>query len=217
MSGCGTDAQLIWSESYLGRDGSGRVLNSLLSAGLAKSQTGISDIKLAAISVGPGSFTGIKVGLSWLFGLAKGIGSDISILCTSAVEEGAILGAQDSGLDTAFVIGSTRTHGYFSTARSGSMGEARLLNLEDPLTSVDLFRLASNSRILLGNSWPEFEASKLSQTGTLVRLSGAESASLVLRALAACVTAQRGNRCTVDEIEPRYIRRSTAEEKLTAK
>ncbi len=50
------------------------VLPSLIDTVLQKGGINLSDIKLIAVSIGPGSFTGLRVGLSFVKGLAFGLG-----------------------------------------------------------------------------------------------------------------------------------------------
>jgi tRNA threonylcarbamoyladenosine biosynthesis protein TsaB len=67
-----------------GRDQAARLLPAIVTA-LAEARVAKADLDLVAVTIGPGSFTGVRVGLSAARGLAVGLGLPLAGIVTTAV------------------------------------------------------------------------------------------------------------------------------------
>lgn len=67
-----------------GRDQAARLLPAIVTA-LAEARVAKADLDLVAVTIGPGSFTGVRVGLSAARGLAVGLGLPLAGIATTAV------------------------------------------------------------------------------------------------------------------------------------
>jgi tRNA threonylcarbamoyladenosine biosynthesis protein TsaB len=207
----------LWTAHYLGRDGSARILNSLLADGLKATASDFGHISHIAVSVGPGSFTGIKVGLAWVYGLAAGASIPLKFAAMSALEEAGVhtrLALASERL--AFVVGSTKTHGYLAEIDERGSAQSLLINLESAADRQFLSARLNGIAMVLGNSWPEFEivtkALNISVTGYSCEATARSAVSGMMQAAFRC----RHSGFDTTMPLPRYLRQSSAEEKLAA-
>ena len=205
----------VWSGHYLGRDGSARILNSLLADGLAAANACFSNISRVAVSVGPGSFTGIKVGLAWVYGLAAGSLTPLSYASLSAIEEaGKHCRRKRSSGALVFVLGSTRTHGYIAEIEGTDKSRTRLINLESRNDQLYLSTALINKTVVLGNVWTEFGIFCAGLNNVVNQITKEETAANAISGMmqAAFHLGDEGFSSTMPL--PRYLRQSSAEEKL---
>lgn len=161
-------------------DSAGR-LPLLYQEGLEALEIASEKMRGISIGAGPGSFTGLRVGMSYAFGLATGL---------SAINRQPILWRGSSSLVAVFkslcdsderqtvVLPSTKTTGYIATkSKSSERVEVSLLNLEDPEATA---KILHGTKTTVIGSWPLL-------TGSLVP--GAWS---IIDALAASMVALSG-------------------------
>ncbi len=219
----GASYQSQWVGHYLGRDGSAKTLNGLLADGLKAIDRPFSSISQVAISVGPGSFTGIKVGLAWVYGLGMGAAHCLKFASLSAIEEAgrAARVSQASSLaahkkkNLVFAIGATRSHGYIAEVCGDDTVESRLINLESEDDRDHLRQLADDSCFVVGNNWPlltEF----LGHSGLCAVSYDPEvtAAHAIDGMMASAYKLSARGLFREDLPVPKYMRKSTAEEKL---
>jgi hypothetical protein len=106
------------------------VVSELLEQGLRQAHLSLVDVKGICVSIGPGSFTGMRIGLAYAYGLGQGLVRPL-YFGTSSLEAAAQILAAGRGQSVTLVVPSTRTHGFMASA--DEMGrvtaEARLVDL----------------------------------------------------------------------------------------
>lgn len=95
-------------------------LLSQVEAVLRDSGVGLAGIDLVGVSAGPGSFTGIRVGLACAQGLAQGAGRPLVAVPTLAVLAGPFLAA---GLPVLAVLDARRGEVYYAFFAGGGLPE----------------------------------------------------------------------------------------------
>jgi len=174
----------------------------LLSAMLERHGLALSDIEAFAVASGPGSFTGLRIGLAAVKGLAEILGRPIaavSVLEAIAAQsrtEGRVIAAVDAGRKELYV-------GEFEVAGSSARCIAERLLTEAQFTEV--VELSANAELII----PELavaESVPLHLKCKQVEWPGAgEIARLGIAKLKA------GAQVTAELLEANYIRRSDAE------
>jgi tRNA threonylcarbamoyladenosine biosynthesis protein TsaB len=181
-------------------------------------QTGLSLVEVSgiAIAIGPGSFTGLRIGLSTVKGLAYGWGVPvvgISTLLAQAARVGGFEGAICSFLD------ARKNQVYAALFRKRKQGLTRLT--EDLLLTAEevIARIRTVSEeapcLLIGDGGHRYEKVLLEALGDGVRLGERESVYSCAAAVA-CLGIERFRNFESDELgelEPVYLRPSEAEAK----
>ena len=192
-------------------------LPELCNSLLAKQGLGLKDLGGLLVSNGPGSFTGIKIGLSFASGW-KRAGTPIKIWCVSSFK--ALLKQRENG--NVLLLPATQTAGYL-TLRNPD-GEPRIGVIDLGLTAVaSLFDEASQtlrplnpaalSKVEILGSWPRLEE--------WLRSCGIEWKALETENLYRSVVAgmieefvAKSNELSEGNLMPIYLRKSAPEEKL---
>ncbi len=169
-----------------------------------------SDIENVCVSTGPGSFTGIKVGLAYVYGLMRGMPSKISATGVSSLALFAKDIATSEG-DAAVFLPATKVRG--ALALTSDQSDVAISDID---VVVDGFNdVALNRKIILLKPWQSLE-DKLSGLGLNYHIYDTDVvATKVMRAMsdeAAC--AYRGEKFRKSLPAPFYLRKSAAEEKL---
>ena len=153
--------QLLWSHVDPQPSQAFLTLSSHLSRGLKYCGIPWDQVGGMAVSTGPGSFTGMRIGLAYCYGLARGQGSPLFAGLSSLQCAGTWLALQ-SGVAVTLVLPSTRTHGFWMAAEAdGTLSqEATLVDLT---RDDDPFRLSLRKTLQRGPG-----------AGTLVYLGGPE-------------------------------------------
>ena len=197
-----TDGEVLHCERRMER----RLLSSQLAAtieqALARVSWGLGDLHTVCVGRGPGSFTGIKVGLSWVLGLqAARPGLEVRSGCVFAYGVASIL---PEGRSTV-LLPATATQGYAMGRCEGGFSLPRNWELGG-LDADDL-----GSFLVLG-SWPGVEKG--------LQDAGLAWSSLALEKFATiafdqfCLSRPAGATPAVPR--PLYLRASAAEEKRAA-
>ena len=165
---------------------------------------------LVAVSIGPGSFTGLRVGLATAKGLAYASGSGIIAVPTSD-----ILAENFRHIPghVAVIIESVADEVYFALYRS-SGGELRQLDKTRTVKIKSLPRLLKYPAVICG-SGAEKHAERIKNLSAKCRLTAAPDSSFLYRAsTAAKLGAERfseGMKNDLFGIVPFYIKKSIAE------
>lgn len=193
-----------WQQMSLDPMSKSDFINGELKNGLKALGATADSIAEVVVSQGPGSFTGIRVGLAWTYGFISarpgvrvcGV-PGLALACQKLVD--------DSGLDAASLsIGSTKTHGYRAVYAKGSAVQCALVTTEE-MVQIDS-----------GHAWVEASW-----------VEGIEAAGANAKPLHRAVLLQ----AVVDEVlvrlnsgnltwvldglpKPHYLRKSSAEEKF---
>ena len=170
---------------------------------LKKTTLGIRDVEGFAAVSGPGSFTGLRVGLSAVKGLAEVLHKPIATvslleaLATSSPQSGKVIAALDAGRSEVF-------YGLYEVED----GNAICLN-EQLLSANEFAEQARNPEIALTLTSDPALAEKLAATGLQTRLIERPDSRLIARIGALKLMA--GQTISVEALDANYLRRSDAE------
>lgn len=138
MTADGSSKKLIYSDVSGEVMDSARQLPLMVQRGLMKVGAQMNDIDGLIVSQGPGSFTGIRVGLAYVYGLFCGFRSqsrnDVSILGVSSLELLAKSISLRTNSDVTLFLPSTKSTGY--AAISDETGE-RLIAIDSSKRNQD--------------------------------------------------------------------------------
>jgi len=189
--------------------GAAQRLPELLHQVLQKAQLPLSAIDAVAVSHGPGSFTGIKVGLAFAQGLVAGMQTQPRIWSCSGLGAGAVYIARQMSQEVAIFLPQTKTKGCVVKATAD----------DHDIEVADLDDGASDRLILLGESsfaatpWPALEAKFEAKGRKLVGISLLPEPLLY-------GMAEQARQAWPDQFkmtmpQALYLRPSTVEEKLS--
>lgn len=157
-------------------------------------ERGMSDIGRVVVGVGPGSFTGVRTGIATAYGLARGLGAELTGVSSlgallSGVAEGPLVAVVDARRGEVYVS-ATRTHRFDQ--------EERVIKRETLLSD-----LASQSGATVIGDAAIGLRGELEQLGCIVPPDGDPVHCIDGAALARLVQAQGGLRL---QVEPVYLR-----------
>ena len=192
---------------------------------LGKSGRVLQDIQAVGVSVGPGSFTGIKIGIAFAEGLATGSSRRIRLIGVSSLQSLGEYSAACGAMEGWF-LPSAAEQGFFTIPVAGEQRlymcrvEENQLVLHDGnvglLGVADFFR-ENAKRVDIIGACPKIE-SRLSEWGIAVRsLTACDTVGVSVPAMADAVYRQWQRDACVDSLTPLYLRKSTPEEKLGVK
>jgi tRNA A37 threonylcarbamoyladenosine modification protein TsaB len=203
-----------WSGSHLENMGSAKSIGKLVQEGLDSVGISSSDISGICISVGPGSFTGIKVGLSFISGFAAGR-DNIVFLKSSGIEQAnRVICTKNNESTGRLFLRATRTHGYGTSYTEGALA-TNLVNATDEKLFVDSVEALEKSKnnITVGE-WPHLEK-VLTDSGHKVKTITIEEVSKAsISGMCQEVGKMFPGGFTKEIPKPNYMRLSTAEEQL---
>lgn len=209
--------KIVWSKLHPENMGSVPAVGTMLQEGLAATALTMDMVAGVCVSHGPGSFTGIKVGLAFAFGLKLARTTPLPMLGVSALE-GALshLAAERPAEHLRLFLPATRTHGFMATMR-GNETDSQLIEVGSAALASEFGTSSNNSvnlvfrdwPLLLGTDGPASLAGKPTEIIGEIRMCNA----------AVCGMAEAARKnwphgFSNDNPEPRYLRLSTAEEKL---
>jgi tRNA A37 threonylcarbamoyladenosine modification protein TsaB len=174
-------------------------INSILSRLLSQVGVRSSEMTHLLVGVGPGSFTGIKVGMAWAFGFFVGQ-SQLKICGLSALK------LATTGIKVAnshILLKVTGNHGF--------MGSSFETYSEAAFERADLEKCLRSKTVYLANAWPEIFENLLS-----LSIEPLQIENLRVLALKGLITVINSDQFGWEGSfpQPRYLKQSTAEEKL---
>jgi tRNA threonylcarbamoyladenosine biosynthesis protein TsaB len=175
-------------------------------------------IDALAVSIGPGSFTGLRVGLSFAKGIAFASGA--SLVGVGTLEALAATAADRAAL-IAVVLDARRGETYTALFRSSAQGLERVTADESLTPEQAAQRIAARAReasstLLVGNGaerYAEHFAPLREHRVTIAPFGEIHPRASVVARLAAYRLA-RGENDRLESIVPRYVRPSAAEKNL---
>ncbi|MBT8399358.1 MAG: tRNA (adenosine(37)-N6)-threonylcarbamoyltransferase complex dimerization subunit type 1 TsaB [Rhodothermia bacterium] len=176
---------------------------------LARADLAPSDLDAVAVSAGPGSYTGLRIGVSTAKGLCFGIGARLVGVCTLAAYARSVISAAEArGLTpdcVAIAVGSRRGEVYFGAFDGHDLSDIMMPGiLADEEAVAWLAGESSKGAVVLGGD----AASRLiAGSNSLAGIKeihhlprAADVAALGRRAL------ERGDEDDLDEFEPYYLK-----------
>lgn len=210
-----------------------RHLMRMVDMTLEISGASIEDIDAFAVTRGPGSFTGLRIGISTVKGLALaaekpvvGVSSLQALAWPMAVSDGLVCALLDAGKGEVYCACYRFTNGQLSPQRasgfipaSGNASSGGFLHAESVLPPQELLANITGPCTFVGDGARAYAGMITARLGELARLpSGGHH---VIRASwVARLAFLRLNREAADDIDdfiPRYIRKSDAELRLGLK
>jgi tRNA A37 threonylcarbamoyladenosine modification protein TsaB len=202
-----------------GVDG-GDSLATLVSEALSAAGNSLSDISYLAVSTGPGSFTGIKIGIAYAQGLLQGSSNKLDAFGLSALSE---LHRSSAAKSSIWLLPSTVNQGYAAISSSEGVKLALVMEQDGHLyfkydaddSWLNFSDLMVNHKIFLTKKWTKVESALTLAQSEYSVMEGDKLVTLaidaVLEAVGCYITVGNFDKA----LEPNYIRKSTPEEKLT--
>ncbi|MEZ4742431.1 MAG: hypothetical protein R3B45_08295 [Bdellovibrionota bacterium] len=218
----------LWKEAHLKKFGSAQSISRLFKKAMDSIQSKPEAISRIVISNGPGSFTGIKIGLSWASGFAQGLKGGCYFQALSSLESAAheqFLNASKKkthpeGFRLVFLAGSTKTHGFVTVIDQYS-ASTQLFEIKSEDFKNLLHYKEKCTYLVLANVWPEFELFKQQNINELnieyISLTDEETSQLVLDGMARKAFEALNDDLEKNVLAPNFMRESTAEERLKRK
>lgn len=210
-----TEDDVILSQSFvnIGLTHS-QTLMPLIDATLSAAQCSMNDIDLLAVSNGPGSFTGVRIGVATIKGIA--FTHNLSCVGVSTLQAIAYACAFTDGIICA-VMDARRNQVYCALFRAVKGNITRLT--EDDALSIDVLGLMLseyNEPICIAGDGAQICYSALSEDNSNLRLAASVSRyqSGAGVAFAAAQAFSDGTTVTADKLAPTYLRLPQAEREL---
>lgn len=198
----------------------GADLPELVEAAMRRAGIGMRDLTAIAVGIGPGSFTGLRVGLSYAKGLI--IGSKLKIVGVSSLDAMALCGAHGPGIRPGVtvcpMIDARRGEVYGSLYQVGA--DALERRSGDLVVPLEDFAMQTAGEVLFVGENKAEEACALVQArgGRAAAHAGNAELQLAGAYVAALGAARiaRGESDRPESLEPRYVRASGAAVNSTA-
>ncbi len=186
-----------WYRSHPTNEHTASELTLLVHQALAENDVKLEDISGLAVGVGPGSFTGIKIGLAFAYGLVGGLpeGKRPKILGSSG------LSLLAKYYKAAVLLPQTRTHGFLAIPNE----KCQLVTLDQIASKV------GNTPLYCFGDWPQL--SRVTDH-SCQNLDQGDALGKVLVALCDEAIISWPSQFVDTVPEPQYLRLSTAEERL---
>ena len=205
--------RVLWQGAHSENKGALEQVSRLVAAGLAAVGMVASDLVGLAVGVGPGSFTGIKVALAFVYGLRSGLDPTLPLLGVSSLEAAARALAVGCGGDILVALPATKTHGFIASSGPSGHQAARLIDGEAP---QPLGRAVGGRQIYITGAWPLLAAVATAAGEAAKEWTVAQLAAAALPELVREISAAWPHGFARELPAPRYLRLSTAEERLLA-
>jgi tRNA threonylcarbamoyladenosine biosynthesis protein TsaB len=153
-----TDAgELIAQESQAMKRGHAEALMPLIGRVMKASGIGFASLGRIAVTTGPGSFTGLRVGLSAARGIALASGKPAVGLTTLAAYAAPVV-SQDAGHPVMSAVDARHDHVYFQlvSGDGGALIPPRVAPIEEALAASRFGapHLVGNAAKVLADRWP---------------------------------------------------------------
>jgi tRNA A37 threonylcarbamoyladenosine modification protein TsaB len=213
------DAQpyLAAHEGHYDNAGSIALISTLTERCLREASLHPNDVQGIVISTGPGSFTGIKIGLAFAQGWACGLEHTTLWLGVSALEHAVNFRGREGCL-TLF-LPATRTHGFVVERHSGSTKSARLIDISSWDKNIcrfahDPLELSASNNIEIVGTWPLLEKILQDHGSNFRTQSPKDVARDAVQSMADHAAMKWPKAFSPTIPGPNYLRLSTAEEQL---
>jgi tRNA threonylcarbamoyl adenosine modification protein YeaZ len=199
---------------------SARQLPLMVQRGLDGLGATCSDVENLVVSQGPGSFTGIRVGLAYAYGFGLALANSASIKKVDKIDKMRVLGASSLLVlaeaiakreqhDVVVFLPATKTSGYAAIVQFGA---SRMLPVD--LTSASFSEGFPENWMVLGE-WPQLATASQVLGGRVIVVTDTKDASkTVLTCLANLVIDGRNVNWSKEIPKAIYLRKSSVEEKF---
>lgn len=179
---------------------------------LTKAQLKLSDLDLLAVGVGPGSFTGIRVGINFVRALAYSLNKPVFITDSLSILAHSLEGSVSPGTRLLVTASAFRNFIYLSYVNKSEDGH---IKIEGPTVKTldELVSIGGQAIEVVGGGLEQIKKF-FQQKSDLFKYSYAESTSYPEAKVLAQMAIRAKKYCTWQEVIPLYIRRSEAEEKF---
>lgn len=196
-----------------------QTLMPMVESTLKKAEAAINDIDYIAVSNGPGSFTGIRIGVS----LVKGLADPLNKKCVAVSTLEAIAKPlENTGVVAASVM-DARCNQVYSALFDCEKGEMKRLTEDDAITIDELtekLKKQDKKVVLIGdganicyNKMKDI-LENVSVASATIRYQSASSVALIAEEL---LLKDVNNAVSSEELVPKYLRLSQAERELKKK
>lgn len=206
----------VWHGAHHEHAGSVPAISSLVTTGLAAVGATLNDLKGVAVSAGPGSFTGIKIGLAFVYGLSRATagrtGGGLKIRGIAAIESAAAWLGREAGGEEPYglLLPATRTHGFFAVN-----GSATLLDASEAAgLGARLAALPPGTRFAVSGRWPVATEAFRAAGRSVLEVAPSEVSRAAIYGMSEEAANQWPQGFSDQLPAPRYLRLSTAEERL---
>ena len=203
---------LVYCEVAADVQNSARQLPLMVDDAIRHGKSAITEINRVIVSQGPGSFTGIRVGIAYAYGFFKGLlelrSSAVVMAGVSSLELLAGHLSQKTSSDIALLLPSTKTTGFCAIVKHGV---SSLLAVD--LAKDDGGNLKSLDWKILGNWDGLTEKADILNAKSVEILDIRGSARLALAAINDKLSADTKFNWSVEMPSAIYLRKSTVEEK----
>jgi tRNA threonylcarbamoyladenosine biosynthesis protein TsaB len=149
--------ELIAQESQAMKRGHAEALMPLIGRVMKASGLGFAGLDRIAVTTGPGSFTGLRVGLSAARGIALAAGKPVVGLTTLTAYAAPIV-SRNAGQPVISAIDARHDHVYFQVVSGdgGALIPPRVAPIEEALSAVRFGgpHLVGNAAKMLADRWP---------------------------------------------------------------
>lgn len=168
-----------------------------------------SDIDLIAVSIGPGSYTGLRIGITCAKTLAYGLGKPVIDVPTLDV---LVENVKDNNAKTVCPVIDAKRKSVYACIYDREKG----IRITDYLiiSPSNLIDILPESTLIFGDGIASFEQIFAQKELTILldkRLGIADAANVARLGLERY---EQGMRCEINSLVPLYLRKSEAEEKL---
>jgi len=203
---------LLWQKIHPENMGSVPAIGKMLQEGLEYCQLDVSSLAGICVSSGPGSFTGIKVGLAYAYGMKLAHPNGIPMLGISSFECARNVLAKERCLPQLYMfLPATKTHGFIATADGSELLDTTILDQQSFNGSS-----SNDSCNLIFKSWPLL-AERLGAAGKSYEIiDEIRMCNAAVYGMAEVAKKKWPAGFDKENPTPKYLRLSTAEEKLIA-
>ena len=211
---------LMFERSEIGNNIHSQKLLSMIEAILSESQINVSDLNAVAVGQGPGSFTGLRIGIGVAQGIAYGVNckmlgiSSLAALAQQALDKGYVIAGIDARMNEVY-------WGAYKVSPTGvkligglQLNPPQEINLE--MISQLGLDLDNQELVFAGNAWSEYE--DIFQQSLFTELKHTRDEALP-QAIGIIELAHRAYNQSefIDPINfaPKYVRNNVAKKKAT--
>ena len=220
----GKSRKIVWQKVLNEEYASSSLIQILWQEGLDCLKASSEEMQAGVIATGPGSFTGIKVGLAWFYGMQAALSNKIAILETSALKAAItkislnlLVDQKKPSQKILLCLANTQSYGYWLSSDSLLAKPSSFEFKKSQIHSEKLLKILQKEgleryRVYVVGPWPKF-ISFLKDRGLEVQvLSSEEFIALSSSGMISLAQEENLENFTSSLPSPNYLRKSAAEE-----